>query len=333
MAELNDIAAGIMEHLCTHDWHGYTQGNRWGDGEYETINVCGNNYVIATGDRDCSSAVIDSWRHALVGTEYECRLDGTIYTGDMRSVFVNSGLFEWMPMSYIAQRGDVYLNELNHTAMCTCPNPDELAEFSISENGTIYGQVGDQTGWESHIRDYYDYPWNGILRYVGNANVAPSDDTYNPPSPVPELRYRVSVDPSGQNWCDEMIDHACSDGCGDDFAGILGEPIRYIAISMSGWYQVETEANGWLSPVRGYNINDLENGCAGDGSPIKKIRAYYETQNPGETGWLKIEYRAKALGGDWYDFMYDTDCVDNCGDDFAGAETYIDAFQACLVKS
>lgn len=170
MAELNDIAAEIMEHLCTHDWHGYTQGNRWGDGEYETINVCGNNYAIATGDRDCSSAVIDSWRHALVGTEYEGRLDGATYTGNMRSVFVDSGLFEWMPMSYIAQRGDVYLNEQCHTAMCTCSDPDELAEFSISENGTIYGQVGDQTGWESHICNYYDYPWDGILKYVGNVS-------------------------------------------------------------------------------------------------------------------------------------------------------------------
>ena len=29
-----EVAATLMEHLCTHDWHGYTQGGgRWGDGE------------------------------------------------------------------------------------------------------------------------------------------------------------------------------------------------------------------------------------------------------------------------------------------------------------
>lgn len=301
MAELNDIAAGIMEHLCTHDWHGYTQGDRWGDGEYETINVCGNDYVIATGDRDCSSAVIDSWRHALIGTEYEGRLDGATYTGNMRSVFVNSGLFEWMPMSYIAQRGDVYLNEQCHTAMCTCPDPDELAEFSISENGTIYGQVGDQTGWESHICNYYDYPWNGILRYVGNANIAPSA----PATSLADLgdvtvTYCSKVNGS---WLPEVVNSNNENDEG--FSGIPCNGMSAFAVKVdkgSVKYRAHMLGGDWLPWVTGYDINEHNNGYAGDGTNAidggqiyfytpdgyKYQQAWYRSQTVAREGWLDV---------------------------------------------
>lgn len=173
MTNLANVAATLHHHLCTHDWHGYTQGQRWGDGEGVcNVTVDGRTYSVEQGDRDCSSSVIECWRVALEGTPYEGRLNGATYTGNMRSVFVASGLFEWKPMSFIAQRGDIYLNEVNHTAMCQTPNPDVLSEFSIAENGTIYGKVGDQTGWESHVKAYYDYPWDGILHYNGKADSA-----------------------------------------------------------------------------------------------------------------------------------------------------------------
>ena len=35
---------------------------------------------------------------------------------------------------------------------------DCLGEFSLAETGGIYGQSGDQTGGESSIHGYYDYP-------------------------------------------------------------------------------------------------------------------------------------------------------------------------------
>lgn len=171
-----NVAATLMEHLCAHDWHGYDQTRRWGDGEGTcTVAVDGRAYEVEQGDRDCSSAVIECWRAALRGTPYEGALDGATYTGNMRAAFVGSGLFEWQPMTYVAQRGDVYLNEGAHTAMCVSAVPDMLAEFSINERGGITGgQVGDQTGRESQVHAYYDYPWDGILRYVGPADLAPA---------------------------------------------------------------------------------------------------------------------------------------------------------------
>lgn len=180
MPKLANVAATLMEHLCTHDWHGYTQGpGRNGDGEGVcNVTVEGKTYSVEQGDRDCSSAVIDCWKQAIKGTPYEGKLDKATYTGNMKQVFVASGLFEWKPMSYIAQRGDIYLNEVNHTAMCTNPNPDTLAEFVLNEfGGIVGGAVGDQTGSESRIGAYYDFPWNGILHYNGKADAEPKQET------------------------------------------------------------------------------------------------------------------------------------------------------------
>lgn len=159
-------AAQVMEHLCTHASHGYSQYSRQGDGGVETIKLSdGSTVTIATGDRDCSSAVIDAWGKAVPGCT-----GGATYTGNMRSNFVGSGMFVWHPWGdgYVAQRGDVYLNESHHTAMCL--GGGKLGEFSSSETGGIDGAEGDQTGWESNICNFYNYSkgWDGILAYRGD---------------------------------------------------------------------------------------------------------------------------------------------------------------------
>lgn len=158
--------AQVMEHLCAHDddgGHGYTQAARWGDGTYETIALSdGTTVRIANGDRDCSSGIIS----ALEAVGVDCH--GASYTGNMRECLLATGLFRWVPIDkqpYV-QRGDIYLSEANHTAMCTGDDPDMLCQFSISENGTIYGAQGDQTGNESSFGPYYDYPWDGRLEWI-----------------------------------------------------------------------------------------------------------------------------------------------------------------------
>ena len=93
-----------------------------------------------------------------------------------------------------------------------------------------------------------------------------------------------------------MVDHTDTGGSGDTFAGNGYDSIRWLAIDMPGWYQVCTEASGWLDPVYGYNKSDLMWGCAGDGSPITRPCAcYYETQDPNKTGWLVAEYDVNGL--------------------------------------
>lgn len=107
-------------------------------------------------------------------------------------------------MDFSASRGDIYLNESNHTAMCLdggwegYHGYDCLGEFALSETGGIYGQSGDQTGGESYIHGYYDYPWDGILHYNGGADGSditptPEPDPEPQPDPTPTRKDRLHI--------------------------------------------------------------------------------------------------------------------------------------------
>ena len=173
MTDRAKVAAHFHRMQCEDDRFGYTQGSgRWGSGPTEEWEYEGVKGMFVVGDRDCSSSVIDCWQEALRGSEYEGALADATYTGNMREVFVGSGLFEWKPMSFTAQTGDVYLNESQHTAMCQSAVPDVLSEFYINEHGEIIGgEVGKQAYWEAMVRNYYDFPWDGILHYNGKADI------------------------------------------------------------------------------------------------------------------------------------------------------------------
>lgn len=172
--------AQVMEHLVSHDGgggHGYSQANRMGDGTTETICLSdGTTVTIAGGDRDCSSAVVTALRAVGVNTF------GASYTGNMREQLLKTGLFGWRKMGVkSAQRGDIYLNEKCHTAVCVSPygsaRGDLLAQFSISEKGTVTGTKGDQTGHESNIKAYYSYPWDGTLYWLGDGKTLNGSNT------------------------------------------------------------------------------------------------------------------------------------------------------------
>lgn len=182
--------AQVMEHLVSHDGgggHGYSQANRMGDGTTETICLSdGTTVTIAGGDRDCSSAVVTALRAVGVNTF------GASYTGNMREQLLKTGLFGWRKMGVkSAQRGDIYLNEKCHTAVCVSPygsaRGDLLAQFSISEKGTVTGTKGDQTGRESNIKAYYSYPWDGTLYWLGDGKTLNGSHTEVADNTVPSL--------------------------------------------------------------------------------------------------------------------------------------------------
>lgn len=182
--------AQVMEHLVSHDGgggHGYSQANRMGDGTTETICLSdGTTVTIAGGDRDCSSAVVTALRAVGVNTF------GASYTGNMREQLLKTGLFGWRKMGVkSAQRGDIYLNEKCHTAVCVSPygsaRGDFLAQFSISEKGTVTGTKGDQTGRESNIKAYYSYPWDGTLYWLGDGKTLNGSNTEVADNTVPSL--------------------------------------------------------------------------------------------------------------------------------------------------
>jgi hypothetical protein len=166
------IAADVHRRMVEDERFGYSWEERWGSKD-EKWTVDGVSFTMSVGDYDCSSSSITAWKKALTGTKYARVLDGASYTGNMREVFVRSGLFEWKPISFIASPGDLYLSESNHVAVCQRQVPDELSEFSWGDNGAYGNRRGDQSGFESRVNPYYDYEpdgWDGILHYNGKAD-------------------------------------------------------------------------------------------------------------------------------------------------------------------
>lgn len=120
--------------------HGYDQTRRWGP------------------DYDCSSFVIQAFKEAGLP------LTAT-FTGNMKYDFLRHGFI--VVTDGTLKRGDVLLHEKNHTALYI--GNGQIVQASINERGGITGgQTGDQNGKEIHVRGYYDYPWDVVLRYVGD---------------------------------------------------------------------------------------------------------------------------------------------------------------------
>lgn len=150
VAPISVSAASVVENaiswavaIANDNSHGYSQQSRWGP------------------DYDCSSFVISAFKSAGVDT------GSATYTGNMRSQFTAHG-FQWIPWSSIGgvsnlQRGDILLNEKNHTEIYLGNNQNVGAH---SNRG--YPQTGDQTGTEVSVSGYYYHPWDGVLRYAGS---------------------------------------------------------------------------------------------------------------------------------------------------------------------
>lgn len=335
MASCADIAARIHADMCDDDSNGYSWSPRWGgSGRYKTLSIDGRDYTYEVGSYDCSSSVITAWRLAIQYTSYAGSLDGATYTGDMRSVFVGSGLFDvWDVNSTNAVRGDLYLNDNQHVAMCQDGGSDgvygydALSEFADSENGDNYdNQMGDQTGYEASVHGFYTpgTGWNCTLHYNGKADSSQGESGGNAiiqPNydvPVPDVKFRVKTK---NGWLAEKVE-----GDGGEIVGIA------IDFGGNGWYQVKTKKHGWLESVRGYDVDDDENGYAGyEDSPVIAVRAYYETPDPNSTGYFSAKYKAADKGKDYWPWQYDTD-TNNGQDGYAGDDVPIDRFYIELAR-
>ena len=161
----NVIERAIAWALCVagDDSHGYSQDA---------------NKRFAGVDYDCSSFVISAYRQAGVPLK-------STFTGDMKRDFLANGFIEVSVAE--KQRGDVLLNEAHHTALYIGDN--KIVHASSSETGGKYGREGDQTGREICVRSYYDYPWNCVLRYVGDGAVpTPSTESKGETKVMVEVR-------------------------------------------------------------------------------------------------------------------------------------------------
>ena len=141
MNEVTEKALKWATDTANNDTHGYSQLIRWGP------------------DYDCSSFIISAYEQAGL----KLKEAGASYTGNMRDAFEKCGFgaYPRQPVSKL-EPGDVLLNERHHAVMYI---GDGKVVAARSSDG--YPQSGDQSSREICIQNYYDYPWDCVLRYTG----------------------------------------------------------------------------------------------------------------------------------------------------------------------
>lgn len=184
----------------------------------------------------------------------------------------------------------------DHVGICVKNYPNSACMDTI-EGNTDNGIVATKRRYYSQIV--------GVVRpdFSGTPTPEPT------PKPTTAPTWRVSTDKNGKTWLAEKA------------TGKAGKAIRWIAIKGAGKYRVFTRSNGWLPWVSKYDINDLENGCAGDGSVIEGVQIKSDN----------YRYAVKVLNGDWYADMVGTYDTGGSGDNFAGdLANAIDGFRIGL---
>lgn len=151
-------AVAWAKQIAADDSHGYDQNARWGP------------------DYDCSSLVISAYKHAGLPLT-------STYTGNMRNDFFNNGFAVAQGVNLATgaglRLGDVLLNEIHHTALYI--GDGKILHASGNEfGGATGGRTGDQTGKEISICNYFNFPWDYVLRYVRKDEPEPA------PAPAPE---------------------------------------------------------------------------------------------------------------------------------------------------
>ena len=127
---------------------------------------------------------------------------------------------------------------------------------------------------------------------------------------VPNVYYKVYA---GGRWYSEVKNL-------DDYAGDAVHPIRGIAVKVdigSVKYRVHTRNGRWYPYVTGYNIQDGNNGFAGDlVNDIDMVEIYYTT--PAGYVTRKAKYRVAPVGKNYYSWQADNE-TGNGMDGYAGA--------------
>lgn len=166
-----------------------------------------------------------------------------------------------------------------------------------------------------------------ILGYMGNTGMSygghlhwevrnPSDvkidptpylDTNLPSVSNEEVNVYYKVKTKDYGWLSEVKNL-------EDYAGWKNSPIIGFAVKVdkgSVWYQAHVKGGDWLEPVTGYDINDFENGWAGDDREIDCVRIYYNTPSD-----IRPFKKAKYKAND-YEWQYDNE-TSHGQDGFAG---------------
>ena len=182
----------------------------------------------------------------------------------------------------------------------------------------VYNQTAYTRGTSNAVYgDIYNKPGSHVVCFIDNGKKRVLVDD--------ELKFKYRAKTKEDGWLPEVNDL-------EDYAGIIGHEITDIAIGVNIgtlWYQAHTIDGEWLPPVTGYDINDFENGYAGNGTPIDAIRVYYDTpiEYAQKYGYEKAQYRVSPVKEGYYPWQYDDETIKG-QDGYAGMfGKTIDRFQ------
>lgn len=186
-----------------------------------------------------------------------------------------------------------------------------------NNNDTSIVAANNYTLYSGLINGYYRPDWSKLDKTVI------SDPPITPPNPpvvesIPDAIYRVRA---GGKWYPAVKNM-------DDYAGVVGKAITDVALKFSKGsckYRVHIKGGKWLPWVTGYNINDDNNGYAGDKKVIDMIQIVYN-------GKYKAQYRVSPVRSNYYSFQNNTETTKG-QDGYAGSYgKSIDRLQIKLVK-
>ena len=190
-----NVAAQIMEHLCSCPLHGYSQPGRHGTSGHCDVGTDAGAIKVIKGDRDCSSAVCEAWELALAGSPYDGLITRYNWTGGMREMFVGSGSSPGsrcrstlLAATSTSTRRTTWPCASATTARPTSSGSSRSARPAASTASPATrpaARAGSTTTTGS---------WDGILHYNGKADVGGAPDGSGSGAPsgdVSELAARV----------------------------------------------------------------------------------------------------------------------------------------------
>ena len=260
--------------IANDDSHGYSWDGRWGP------------------DYDCSSLVISAFREAGLS------LSGATTTVNMKSVFIKEG-FTWIPASQIDLsnpnsliRGDILLNESSHTEIYLgngqnvgahrgyksqwCSHSNNDGKYHRHGHYSLGEQKGDQDGGEISVAGYYNYPWDGILRYKDEP-----DNSHNPVGSLDSITTGNGVVNMG-GWAFDNDDVNAQLEINVYIGGVAGDP------------NAEPHGNIWANGYRP-DVNNVY-GC-GD------YHGFTASISTSKTGVQDIYVYALNVGSGWHSIL------------------------------
>lgn len=262
---------------------GNTDGTKYGKWYEKNVDKNSANYNFAGSDVPWCAMFV-SWAFAKAGAK--CAGLPGAYCPTMLQEAATAGR---AVSAGNAKPGDVVYfdwdgGETDHVGVCESNNQNGGYLVTI-EGNTDSGIVARKTRY-----------YNSVVKAVRPYYESSSGDSSQASDTSKKVTFRLSTDARGNSWL------------AANKQGTRGKAIRWIAIKGVGKYRVCTTASGWLPYVSKYDVSDLENGCAGDGSEITAIEVYSS----------KYRYAVRVLNRSWYPDMVGRTDTSGSNDHFAG---------------